>query len=116
MLFVACCAEELGVTGRIFLDLPALLFVAGKAGAGDIGSKLHINRGMRVRVAGVASANLIVGLAGVARAACRDDFLFTDHRRMSFMAVHTADSSLVFRSLAFHCLHYCGMAFDAVSC
>jgi len=86
---VACRTEKLPMFARLVNHFFALLWVTRKTWVSEIWSQLHFERGVRVGMAGLAAADLIVRLPGVAHAAHGDNVLFGHHGGMSLMTVHT---------------------------
>jgi hypothetical protein len=65
-------------------------------------------------MAGVASTDLVMGLSGMTHAACRDNILFAHHGRMSFVTVHTGDSSFMLCTFAVNNIYNRLVAFYTV--
>lgn len=64
--FMARGTEQLRMEARMIFRLFALLRVAREAGVSEVWREFHLEGRMRVRMAGVATADLIMGFAGVA--------------------------------------------------
>jgi len=107
--------EQLRMERRGVLQLLSLLRMAGKARGREVHCQLHIERRVRVGMACVASADLIVRLPRVALAAERDNLVLAHHRGMSFMATYAGNSGFMLTPLAFHHACYGGMTFAAVA-
>jgi hypothetical protein len=112
---VAGGAEQFRMKARMFFCLFALLRMTGEAGGSEVCSKFHLEGGVRVGMTGVASADLIVGLAGMAGAAEWNNLFLAHHGRMSLMAARACNGCFVLCTLAVnHSLDTC-MALNAVS-
>ncbi|MDQ7787202.1 MAG: hypothetical protein RDU01_06300 [Thermodesulfovibrionales bacterium] len=102
------------MTGRVFLKFKPLRFVAGKTWTCDVCPQLHVKRGMRIRVTGVTSTDLVMLFPRMTRAAWRYDLVLAYHRWMSFVAVKAGDCRLMFCSFTFDSPDDRGMTFNAV--
>ena len=109
---VARAAEERRMFAFVIAQLDDLTGMAGQAGVGNIRTKFYRERRVGIRVAAVASSQLVVRFPFVALAAERDDLPYCG--RVPIVAVLAADLRLVFaacRSDVGRCL---AVTFDAV--
>ena len=107
--------EQLRMERRGVFQLLSLLWMAGKTRGCEIHCQLHVERSVRVGMACVASADLVMRLCRVTLAAERDNLVLAHHRGMSFMATHAGNGGLMLASLALHRALHRGMTFAAVA-
>jgi len=86
-----------------------------ETGRGQICGQFHLQGCVRIRVARVASADLIVGLPGMAHAAGRNYLVFAHHRRVSFVTAHAGDCGFVLAAVRIDGSLHPGMALHTVS-
>ena len=113
--FMTGGTEQLRMERRGVLQLLSLLWMAGKARGREINCQLHVERRVRVGMACVASADLVVRFPGVTLAAERNNLILAHHRGMSFMATHAGNGGLMLAPLALHRACHRGMTFAAVA-
>jgi len=112
--FVAGRTEEFRVAARMLLRFFPLLRVARQAGSREVRGEFHLEGSVGIRVARVAATDLVMGLAGMARAAEWDNLLLAHHRRVPLMAPRARDGGLVLGAFAVHHRLNARMALDAV--
>jgi len=113
--FMTGGTKQLGMKRRGVLQLLSLLWMAGKARCREINCQLHVERRVRVGMACVASADLVVRLPRVTLAAKRNNLVLAYHWGMSFMATHAGNGGFMFTSLALHHVLHRRMTFAAVA-
>jgi hypothetical protein len=100
---------------RMLFCFFALLRMTGKAWSSEVCSKFHLEGGMRVGMTGIAAADFVMRLAGMAGTADWNNLFLAHHGRMSLMAARACNGCFVLCTLAVnHSLDTC-MTLNAVS-